>query len=1331
MSPIVDEPPTAPPIRQPTRMIVHLHRRLLRIAGVLALGAPSPSASAAAPPPVHQRTPLHLQASSPELVGFTALPPTLTGITFTNRLDEERSLTNQILLNGSGVAAGDVDGDGLCDLYFCGLDAANSLQRNQGNWRFEDITATAGVGVACADQASTGAALADLDGDGDLDLLVNGLARGTRLFLNDGRAHFTEATATSGLPSPSGSASFALADIDNDGRLDVYVVNYRSQTMRDQPGIVFTFGATSGVRQLLSVDGRPATDPELQGRFTFDGATGVLENGEADALYRNLGGGKFQRLDWTDGTFLDERGRPMSVPYDWGLSAMFRDLNRDGAPDLYVCNDFQSPDRIWLNDGKGRFQALPRPALRQTSLFSMGVDFADLDRDGHDDCFVADMLSREHVRRQVQVMNATAFLQSRRTTDDRPQFSRNTLFRNRGDGTFAEIAQLAGLAASDWTWCPAFLDVDLDGYEDLLVTTGHQRDAQDADAAREVDALTETGRLSPREQLRQRRRFPRLETPNFAFRNQTNLTFSETGSAWGFDSRRVSQGMALADLDQDGDLDVVINCLDDGPLLYRNETSRPRVGVRLRGQAPNSHGVGARIHVRAPGLPEQSQELICGGRYLSSDDPVRSFAAGSATNRLALEVFWRSGRRTLLADVPANHLYEIAEPASPPIPTVPAPAPPALFFEDRSRILGHQHVDQPFDDFVRQPLLPHTLSQPGPAVAWFDFNSDGWEDLLVGAGRGGRIAVFRNDGQGGFIPQRAQVLQTPSDRDLTGLLGWNGGSTGLALLIGLDSYETHPESNSPALRQLSLVTGRLDDTALAGAGCTGPLAMGDLDGDGDLDLFVGGRVVPGRYPEAASSTLLLNADGRLTPHRPGSQALRQAGLVQGAVFTDLSGDAHPELVLACLWGPPRIFRHHGGTLVPWDAPLRWAGEDSSGGLIRSLHALTGWWNSVAAGDFDEDGRLDLVLGNWGRNTARQAFLTKPLRLHYAELDDGGGPGLLEAHYDANVGDYVPTRDRHALASVFPGLLAAFPTFAAFAHARLSDILAAGLPPTRYVEAATLDSLLLLNRGDGFEVHRLPLEAQLAPVFGVAVGDLDGDGHQDLFLAQNFFGTSVAESRLDAGNGAWLRGDGRGGFTAEPPARSGLLVPGEARGAAVCDFDHDGRLDLAVGQNRGLTLLYRNTRGEPGLRLTLRGGRENPHAVGARARVEFAGGRLGPATEVRLGGGYWSQDSPTLVLSLPSPPTAVVVRWPGGATQRTPVPEGEVELELAPTPPPPPPPPPTARPPHNNKPTPPNPHNHHPPPPPPAETPHCSHRPACRHRKIATQSAASDDALSWG
>jgi hypothetical protein len=559
-------------------------------------------------------------------------------------------------------------------------------------------------------------------------------------------------------------------------------------------------------------------------------------------------------------------------------------------------------------------------------------------------------------------------------------------------------------------------------------------------------------------------------------------------------------------------------------------------------------------------------------------------------------------------------------------------------------------MDEPFDDFGRQPLLPRKLSQLGPGVTWFDFNGDGWEDLFVGAGRGGRLAVFRNDGKGNLVPQRAKLLETPTDRDLTTAIGWRAVPTNSVLLIGLANYESST-NKAPAVRQLSLVTGESDESLLSSAASAGPLALADFDGDGDLDLFVGGRVLPGRYPEAASSVLLRNNNGRLEFDAEASRTFVDNGLVSSAIFTDLNGDGRPELVLACEWGPLRVFRNEHGRFRAWNAPLRWETQTNVSAQPATLNQLSGWWNSVAAGDFDGDGRLDLVAGNWGRNSSRQRFLSDPVRLYFADPNGSGYLAPLEAHRDPGLAKLVPARDWATLSAVFPTLRERFPSFTAFSTASLSDVLSAGLPPMREVSAATLDSMLLLNRGDHFEAWALPVEAQFAPVFGIAIGDLDGDGFEDMFLAQNFFGVSSAESRQDAGCGLWLRGDGRGSFMAVPPSESGFAIYGEARGAALCDFDHDGRLDLVVGQNRGATKLYRNVRAQPGLRVHLQGTTQNSQAVGAVVRLIFRGERFGPAHEIRVGGGYWSQDSEDVVLGAPETPEALEIRWPGGFAER--------------------------------------------------------------------------------
>jgi hypothetical protein len=1188
-----------------------------------------------------------ITTASPGKTGFRELPAAETGIRFTNSLPEARYLANQILLNGSGVAAGDVDGDGWCDLFLAGIDRPSVLYRNLGNWRFGDVTSEAGSEIACAGQASSGAVFADVDGDRDLDLLVNGVGRGTRLFLNDGKGHFREATAAWGLRGGTGGMSLALADIDGDGWLDLYAVNYRSTTLRDELEVRFKAAVTNNQYEILSVNGRPVTEPDLVGRYTVDPARGLMENGEADMLYRNSAGGKFLPVSWTEGSFLDEDGKPARIPYDWGLSAMFRDINGDGAPDLFVCNDFQSPDRFWLNDGRGRFRAIPPLALRQTSLFSMGADFADLDRDGHDDLFVADMLSRLHANRQVQLMDRPPMVLPLGAIENRPQYSRNMLFWNRGDGTFAEIAQHSGVEASEWCWCPVFLDVDLDGYEDLLCVTGHLRDAQNIDISRQIETMKRGKRLSRAEQLGLRKQFLPLDVPNFAFRNRGNRTFEECGEQWGFNSHRVSQGIALADLDNDGDLDAVINCLNDGPLVLRNETSRPRVGVRLRGGSPNTLGIGARITVRQEGLPAQSQEVICGGRYLSGDDPMRVFAAAGADREVVIEVIWRNGGRSRVSSAKPNRIYEIDEVAADPGPaaTRAAGAAPSMF-ADVSGLIQHRHQEELFDDYQRQPLLPHKLSQLGPGISWCDLNDDGWEDLVIPGGRGGGMAAFTNDSQGKFAAAKTALFERPAEQDQTAVLGLPGADGTLRLLVGESNYEAEPSSR-PMGRVLEARGGGIPRSLPANTASAGPLAFADVDADGRLELFAGGRVVPGRFPEPADSLFLRERAGEFEIDGA-SGAFARLGLVSGAVWSDLNGDGFPELVLACEAGPVRVFQYERGRFRELTAAL---------GLAR----FPGLWNSVTAGDFDGDGRLDIAAGNWGANTKYQSCLAQPIRFYYGESEGSGTVAIVESYFAAELGKIVPWRDWETLSQSLPFIRERYQSFTQFSTASVAEFMGGRMSGMREITITTLDSMLFLNRGDHFEARPLPFEAQLAPIFGVAAGDLDGDGNEDLVASQNFFGVPPLVSRLDGGRGVWLRGDGGGGFTAVPGSVSGIGIYGEGRGVALCDYDHDGRVDLAVAQNANATKLYRNAGGKPGLRVRLQGPPGNPPGIGAVLRLQRKDGRLGPAREIHGGAGYWSQDACAQVLGGADEAAAVVVKWPGGRETKTAVPPGAGEV----------------------------------------------------------------------
>ena len=1205
--------------------------------------------------------------------GFTLMPSSETGVHFTNVLSDARAAENQIRLNGAGLALGDIDGDGLCDIYLCGLESRNVLYHNLGNWKFEDVTDQAGVG--CEGQFSTGAVLADVNGDGALDLLVNGVGTGTRLFLNDGKGHFTE-SKNSGLLRKYGATTLAVADVNGDGALDLYVANYRTETVR-----------TTGY-MLLKAGDRTMVRPEDQGRLEITPDGHVLELGEPDVLYLNDGHGHFTPVSWTDGRFLDEQGHALkNAPLDWGLTVLCRDLNGDGFPDLYVCNDFQSEDRIWLNDGHGNFRAASPLTFRHTPSFSMCVDVADINRDGYFDLFVADMLSRKHSRRLLQLAETAPYVPAVGVYEDRPQFDRNALQLNRGDGTFADIAPYAGLAETEWTWVGAFLDVDLDGYEDLLCTTSHEFDTQDLDAEARIRSK---GRW-PREKLPQKLLlYPRMSQPKQAFRNRGDLTFEDAAATWGFNQVGVSQGMAFADLDNDGDLDVVVNNLNGAAGLYKNNSSAPRIAVRLKGNPPNTHGIGAKVELIAELSPDpsgaspkfvQSQEICAGGRYLSSDEPSRVFAAdvslalgkrwaqahpGSApmpgTIRLRLKVHWRAGGESTVENPSANYVYEIAEQGSQVRASEAAGSEPAKpLFEDYSARLHHTHHDEPFDDFSRQPLLPRKLSQGGPGITWFDFDRDGHEDLIIGSGKGGRMAVFRNDGNGGFAPLDNPSTASRVTRDQTCAVGAFEPNHGPKVLIGASNYEDGQSSGS-LLRVYDLKAGKVSDAFAGQESSSGPLALADVYGAGQLDLFVGGRCVPGKWPAPATSLLFQNKQGKYSLDLTNTVKLANLGLVSGAVFADLNGDGWPDLILACEWGPIRVFLNEHGQLREATAEL-------------GLDAYVGWWNGVTVGDFDGDGLLDIAASNWGLNGGPDGYERPRLvpdfkgqneagvpLLFWGDFMDVQGVDIIEAEYDSELGKIVPTRAKPAMESGLPFLSAKFQTFASYGSAGVADLIGNQYASAHRLSAPWLASTVFLNRRGKFQPVVLPDEAQLSPAFGICVADFDGDGNEDLFLAQNFFGVQPQAVRCDAGRGVLLRGDGHGHFDAVQGQVSGLTIYGEGRGAAVCDFDEDGRVDLAVGQNGTETRLFHNAGARPGLRVRLQGPAGNPQGIGALMRLKF-GTSDGPARALHSGSGYWSQDSAVQVLATPRTPTSIWIRWPGGKEITVPLPADAGEIQV--------------------------------------------------------------------
>jgi hypothetical protein len=1169
-------------------------------------------------------------------------------VRFRNSVSDSLLLGNRMLAQGAGVALGDVDADGLVDIFLARTEGGSSLYRNRGGWRFEDVTERSGVGAR--DRFASGAAFADIEGDGDLDLVLLATMGPNAIFLNDGSGRFGE-RRDSGLDSTGkGGTTVTMADVDGDGDLDLYVANYKPYSPVDS-----ITPEQRAFRQLVRqvAPGQFEVVPEFARDFKLVmrpdmGGLNLSMRAEPDDFYLNEGG-RFTRVPMTSQRFRDAKGRQVAEAESFTLDAKFADLNGDGAPDLYVANDFEDPDQLWFNDGRGNFRLADWTAQRQTSNSSMGVDVGDVNADGRPDVFVVDMLSNDPRRLKTQMPTHAALAKRPSDLEMQLQQQRNTLFLNRGDETFGEVAMYAGLQASGWSWSTMFLDVDLDGWLDVLVTNGHLWDLMDADVQERLQKRPPETRWR-----RERWEFPRLALRNVAFRNRGDLTFEDASEAWGFGTEEdISHAIAAGDLDADGDLDVVVNRLGAPALLLRNDATSPRVAVRLVGRAPNTRGVGAKIRLIARSLPIQEREVSVGGLYLSHSDYQTAFAI-SDTDSGTLVVDWRDGRRTVVGGVRPNRLYEINAATATPVDkdSTRSAAERTLFEDATSELAGHAHVDAPFDDWERQFLLPNSLSHLGPGVAWFDYDRDGDEDLVVGSGRGGRLGIFRNE-RGRLVADRRNGA--PAAGDMTTVLG-RADSGNTQLVIGTSNWESAPLRGERAIADALIVEiGRAGMTTAPQEldappwAATGPLALGDYDGDGDLDLFVGGRAIAGRYPRAASSTLFVNDNGELRADSTHAGTFEGVGLVSAALFADIDGDGDADLLLAREWDSILLLLNERGRLTP---------SGDSWGLAR-------WpsrWNGLASGDLDGDGRLDLVATSWGRNTMTPADSVRPLTMLYGSFGSAGEEEMLLAREDPRVRGLAPLNGYGRVRVAIPDLPARVPSFAAYADATVDRVLGPFGSKVERKVVRSLDHMVFFNRSGRFEARALPAEAQFAPAFHAGVADFNGDGAGDVILSQNFFSTAVGIPRYDGGRGLLLLGDGRGGLRPLPAAQSGIIVYGDQRGAAHADFDGDGRLDLVITQNSASTRLFRNRGATPGLRVRLRGPAANPDAIGAQVRVGTRE-RRGPVREIHAGSGYWSQNGAVQVFAVPAAPAEVWVRWPGGTESRVAVPSGAREIEV--------------------------------------------------------------------
>lgn len=1101
-----------------------------------------------------ERVPLDF-AKTPTAVGFTRMPSQVTQINWRNDLPAEQAELNRILENGSGVAAGDVNGDGWCDLYFATIQGPNRLCLNRGDWVFEEVLLAGGAD--CAGQSSTGVLLVDVDGDRDLDLLVNGVGTGTRLFLNDGSGRFQEKLDT-GLLHRGGCMSMSMADADQDGDLDLYVNHYREKTWKDLPPGVSP--------RVIQKDGNPYALPD--DRFIAQAGNGprpqIIEIGEPDAFYLNDGNGVFKQQSWTSGRFLNMEGKPLDAPpRHWGLSVMFRDLNRDRLPDLVVCNDFAyGEDQVWMNQGNAVFRQLSNQAMRQSSWSSMAVDVADINRDGHDDFLVVEMLSRHHSKRMTQRANQETGIQwpPVRLPLDRPQTQRNTLFLGRGDGSYAEVARMAGLEATEWSWGTVFLDVDLDGWEDLLVANGNNHDLLDGDAT--MVAVMKM-RSAPRGQTpRTLLMYPSLHTPNLAFRNMGDLTFEERSESWGFHDAGISQGLCLADLDRDGDLDVVLNNLQGKPSLYRNNATQPRIAVSLLGRDQNSAGIGARVTLHQAGasdMPDQSQMIISGGRYLSSDVPMRVFAVPDSLEQARLKVEWPSGQQSHLKGIQSNTHYVIKEPtATKGASSTSGPGThiSPLFKRAPLPFKARHAFDSSATERLSQPLLPYLIDREGPA---FDFLGKSKDGALLALSHGAWFGVWSSKSPDKMVSPGGSHGFGPHGhvRDVALWSGADGVSRVAISISNLKTYAVGGQAgarshNSVQIYKYQQGNLTLEDAFPGQVSLPGTLELLDYDSDGDPDLFVGGRMNAGRYPEAAISRMYRNDKGRFKLDLAQSRAWFSMGLVTDAKSMDWDKDGDPDLIVACEWGTLRLWENTGGQFVER--------TESTGLALRK-----GLWTSLAVEDLDQDGDLDIVAGNWGNNTSYEKHRHHPLRIYHGDLDKNGVYDVVESYYDTEAQNWMPARDLIALGEAFPFVQTKHRTYAGVANLSIEELFKGIDPMDTWEDAQDLETGIWWNEGGMFKWHSLPVEAQMSPASSVAVGDFNGDKRPDIFLGQNFQALRPEYSRYDAGLGLVLLNDGDKKYRALSAGESGIRLWGEQDAALAIDWNKDGRMDLIVGQ----------------------------------------------------------------------------------------------------------------------------------------------------------------------
>ncbi len=1042
---------------------------------------------------------------------FTKVSAQESGIIFRNSLKEDDPdlsiMSYPYFYNGGGVGIGDINNDGLEDIFFTGNMVTNRLFLNKSNFVFDDISGQAGI--TSNKGWSTGVTMADVNADGWLDIYVcrSGLPkesdRKNLLYINNHDLTFTESASHFGLDEGGYSTQASFFDYDLDGDLDLFLINQSSPKF------------SRGFLDYLQARGTTA-DSTLSNKLFRNDSGHFTDVSEAAGIHSNI--------------------------FTFSLGISTADVNQDGWPDVYVSNDFEEADYLYLNNHDGRFSYTLAQKIDHGSLYGMGVDVADYNNDLLPDIIVLDMLPESN---HAQKMHMGSDNFNRFNYQFRNgmfyQYMENTLQKNNGDGSFSEIGQLAGISNTDWSWSPLFADLDNDGLKDLFVTNGYKRDNTNMQfMAYAMDQSLQSQKGDKKTNTQEYiAHMPGISIPNYVFKNEGHDHFENKIKEWGFDHNTFSHGAAYADLDNDGDLDIITNNTDEDAGVYRNNSETMLknnfLRIALKGNSKNPSGIGAKIYAYA-GVDQFYLEQNPVRGYQSSVGSVLHLGLGKHSLLDSVRIVWPDQTSQLLLNNQVNKTLTLRIQDSKNYNT-PLEVKSQLLTEVKALDFNHRENEE--NDFAKQFLLPHFFSHNGPCMTQGDINGDGMADIFVGGAKGQSGAIFLQTKEHLFTKLPTPALEADSaSEDMDAAFLDTDGDHDLDLYVVSGGYEF--EENSPLLQdRLYLNNGKGVFTKSKGLlpqnrsnkKCVRPV---DFDQDGDLDLFIGGSVVPGNFPFGVPSKIYFNdGKGNYSNIKPANAPL---GMVNDALWIDLDKDGKKDLIVASEWMPLKAFITHGPLFV--EASKQWF-----------PFASNGLWNCLASGDFDHDGDIDLVVGNYGLNSPLKADEQHLVELYYLDIDGNGSVDPVITHFIGN--ESVPLAFRDDLIGQVPSLKKKFIDYTSYAEATIHEILSADqLSKAPLLTVNILSSVYLENTGTGFLKKDLPIEAQYSSLYSIAVADLNQDGNLDLVLAGNNQYNRIYLPRQDANHGVVLLGDGKGNFNYLPQPKSGLKVKGDVRSIVV-------------------------------------------------------------------------------------------------------------------------------------------------------------------------------------